>query len=69
MYFDDPKGSALLKQFVREYKAKHNEYRRTSATRVLQLRVYKAAVEKAAGAPSAGPRRRRSSRRSRGSKI
>ncbi len=26
MYFDDPKGSALLKQFVREYKAKHNEY-------------------------------------------
>ncbi|HWN53649.1 MAG TPA: ABC transporter substrate-binding protein, partial [Methylomirabilota bacterium] len=26
MYFDDPKGSALLKQFVREYKAKYNEY-------------------------------------------
>ncbi len=26
MYFDDPKGSPLLKQFVREYKAKHNEY-------------------------------------------
>jgi len=25
MYFDDPKGSPLLKQFVREYKAKHNE--------------------------------------------
>src|SRR5207247_1619193 len=26
MYFDDPKGSPLLKQFVREYKAKYNEY-------------------------------------------
>src|SRR5437899_7125032 len=26
MYFDDPKGSALLKQFVPEYKAKYNEY-------------------------------------------
>src|SRR5262249_22669087 len=26
MYFDDPKGSALLKQFVRDYKAKYNEY-------------------------------------------
>jgi branched-chain amino acid transport system substrate-binding protein len=26
MYFDDPKGSPLLKQFTREYKAKHGEY-------------------------------------------
>jgi branched-chain amino acid transport system substrate-binding protein len=26
MYFDDPGGSALLKQFVREYKAKYGEY-------------------------------------------
>jgi len=26
MYFDDPKGSPLLKQFVREYKAKYAEY-------------------------------------------
>src|SRR5436853_6830779 len=26
MYFDDPKGSPLLKQFVREYKARYNEY-------------------------------------------
>ncbi|HET8578607.1 MAG TPA: ABC transporter substrate-binding protein [Methylomirabilota bacterium] len=26
MYFEDPKGSPLLKQFVREYKAKYNEY-------------------------------------------
>src|SRR6266704_1316207 len=26
MYFDDPTGSPLLKQFVREYKAKYNEY-------------------------------------------
>src|SRR5262245_20932592 len=25
MYFDDPKGSPLLKQFVREYKAKYND--------------------------------------------
>jgi branched-chain amino acid transport system substrate-binding protein len=26
LYFDDPKGSPLLKQFAREYKAKYNEY-------------------------------------------
>ena len=38
MYFDDPKGSALLKQFVREYKAKYNEYPPYECDHALLLR-------------------------------
>jgi branched-chain amino acid transport system substrate-binding protein len=48
MYFDDPKGSALLKQFVREYKAKHNEYPPYECDHAyFCAESYKAAVEKA----------------------
>src|SRR3989338_6303387 len=49
MYFDDPKGSALLKQFVREYKAKYNEYPPYECDHAyFCAESYKAAVEKAA---------------------
>lgn len=49
MYFDDPKGSALLKRFVREYKAKHNEYPPYECDHAyFCAESYKAAVEKAA---------------------
>ncbi|MGH7268779.1 MAG: ABC transporter substrate-binding protein [Candidatus Rokuibacteriota bacterium] len=48
MYFDDPKGSALLKQFVREYKAKHNEYPPYECDHAyFCVESWKAAVEKA----------------------
>jgi branched-chain amino acid transport system substrate-binding protein len=48
MYFDDPKGSALLKQFVREYKAKYNEYPPYECDHAyFCAESYKAAVEKA----------------------
>jgi branched-chain amino acid transport system substrate-binding protein len=50
MYFDDPKGSPLLKQFVMEYKAKHNEYPPYECDHAyFCMESYKAAVEKAAG--------------------
>jgi branched-chain amino acid transport system substrate-binding protein len=50
MYFDDPKGSPLLKQFVAEYKAKHNEYPPYECDHAyFCVESYKAAVEKAAG--------------------
>jgi branched-chain amino acid transport system substrate-binding protein len=50
MYFDDPKGSALLKQFVREYKAKHNEYPPYECDHAyFCAESWKAAVEKAYG--------------------
>jgi branched-chain amino acid transport system substrate-binding protein len=50
MYFDDPKGSPLLKQFVTEYKAKHNEYPPYECDHAyFCMESYKAAVEKAAG--------------------
>ena len=50
MYFDDPKGSPLLKQFVAEYKAKHNEYPAYECDHAyFCVESYKAAVEKAAG--------------------
>ncbi|MGH7319627.1 MAG: ABC transporter substrate-binding protein [Candidatus Rokuibacteriota bacterium] len=53
MYFDDPKGSALLKQFVQEYKAKHNEYPPYESDHAyFCVESYKAAVEKAY--PAAG---------------
>jgi len=56
MYFDDPKGSALLKQFVREYKAKHNEYPPYECDHAyFNAESYKAAVEKAAGAAKRWP--------------
>src|SRR5438046_6299806 len=49
MHFDDPKGSPLLKQFVREYKAKHNEYPPYECDHAFfNAESYKAAVEKAA---------------------
>ena len=48
MYFDDPKGSALLKQFVREYKTKYNEYPPYECDHAyFCAESYKAAVEKA----------------------
>ena len=48
MYFDDPKGSALLKQFVQEYKTKHNEYPPYECDHAyFCVESYKAAVEKA----------------------
>ena len=47
MYFDDPKGSALLKQFVREYKAKYNEYPPYECDHAyFNIESYKVAVEK-----------------------
>ena len=47
MYFDDPKGSALLKQFVQEYKAKHNEYPAYECDHAyFCVESHKAAVEK-----------------------
>jgi branched-chain amino acid transport system substrate-binding protein len=51
MYFDDPKGTALLKQFVREYKAKYNEYPPYECDHgYFCAESWRAAVEKAAGA-------------------
>ena len=48
MYFEDPKGSALLKQFVREYHAKHKEYPAYESDHAyFCVESYKAAVEKA----------------------
>src|SRR5262245_19424602 len=48
MYFDDPKGSALLRQFTQEYKAKHNEYPAYESDHAyFCVESYKAAVEKA----------------------
>ena len=48
MYFDDPRGSALLKQFVREYKAKYNEYPPYECDHAyFCAESYKGAVEKA----------------------
>ena len=48
MYFDDPKGSPLLKQFVREYKAKYNEYPPYECDHAyFNAESYKGAVEKA----------------------
>jgi branched-chain amino acid transport system substrate-binding protein len=48
MYFDDPKGSLLLKQFVREYRAKYNEYPAYECDHAyFCVESYRAAVEKA----------------------
>ena len=51
MYFDDPKGSRLLQQFVRDYKAKYSEYPPYECDHAyFCVESYKAAVEKASGA-------------------
>ncbi len=51
MYFDDPKGSPLLRQFVQEYKAKHGEYPAYECDHAyFCVESYRAAVEKAAQA-------------------
>ncbi|HKZ05616.1 MAG TPA: ABC transporter substrate-binding protein [Methylomirabilota bacterium] len=56
MYFDDPRGSALLKQFVREYKAKHGEYPPYECDHAyFCAESYKAAVEKAYAASRQWP--------------
>jgi branched-chain amino acid transport system substrate-binding protein len=56
MYFDDPKGSPLLKQFVREYKAKYNEYPAYESDHAyFNIESYKAAVEKAYAATGKWP--------------
>lgn len=56
MYFDDPKGSPLLKQFVREYKAKHNEYPPYECDHAyFCVESYRAAVEKARGTGAGWP--------------
>jgi branched-chain amino acid transport system substrate-binding protein len=56
MYFDDPKGSPLLKQFVREYKQKHNEYPPYECDHgYFCAESWRAAVEKAAGPGRAWP--------------
>src|SRR6185503_1956311 len=56
MYFDDPKGSALLKQFVREYKAKYNEYPPYECDHAyFNAESYKGAVEKAYAAVGKWP--------------
>src|SRR5229473_3031969 len=56
MYFDDPKGSPLLKQFVREYKAKYNEYPPYECDHAyFNIESYKVAVEKAYAATKKWP--------------
>src|SRR5258707_952052 len=48
MYFDDPKGSPLLKQFVRDYKTKYDGYPPYECDHAyFNIESYKAAVEKA----------------------
>ena len=70
MYFDDPKASPLLKQFVQEYKAKHNEYPAYECDHAyFCVESYKAAVEKAyAGVEPVAVQGARSSRRWRASR-
>jgi branched-chain amino acid transport system substrate-binding protein len=49
MYFDDPKGSALLRRFVHEYKTRHGEYPPYECDHAyFCAESYKAAVERAA---------------------
>src|SRR5262249_45785590 len=56
MYFDDPKGSPLLKQFVREYKAKYSEYPAYESDHAyFCAESYKAAVEKTYAATGQWP--------------
>ncbi len=47
-YFDDPKGSPLLKEFVKDFKAKYNEYPPYETDHAYFVaEAYRAAVEKA----------------------
>jgi branched-chain amino acid transport system substrate-binding protein len=56
MYFDDPNGSPLLKQFVGDYRAKHNEYPAYECDHAyFCAEVYKAGVERAYQAANAWP--------------
>src|SRR5262249_44642773 len=56
MYFDDPKGSPLLKQFVKEYKAKYNEYPPYECDHAyFNAESYKVGVEKAYAAAGQSP--------------
>src|SRR5262252_2835702 len=56
MYFDDPKASPLLKQFVREYKTKYDEYPPYECDHAFfNAESYKIAVEKAAGSAKKWP--------------
>jgi branched-chain amino acid transport system substrate-binding protein len=56
MYFDDPRGSLLLKQFVREYKAKYDGYPAYECDHAyFCAESYKAAVEKAYAASGQWP--------------
>src|SRR3989441_10827057 len=58
MYFDDPKGSALLKRFVREYKARHGEYPPYECDHAyFCAESYRAAVEKAAAGSREWPQK------------
>lgn len=51
MYFEQPNASALLKEFVRDYHQKHNDWPHFESDRAyFTVAAYKAAVEKAAGA-------------------
>jgi branched-chain amino acid transport system substrate-binding protein len=56
MYFNDAQASPLLKAFVRDYKAKHNEYPPYECDHAyFTLEAYKAAVEKAYQAANEWP--------------
>lgn len=56
MYFDDPKGSALLKEFVKDYRAKYNEYPAYECDHAyFAAEAYKAAVEKASKSSGGWP--------------
>src|SRR5256885_9618479 len=56
MYFHDPKGSPLLKQFVREHKARYNEDPPDECDPAyFCAESYKAAVEKAAAGGTTWP--------------
>src|SRR5437867_2345485 len=60
MYFDDPGGNALLKQFVREYKAKYNEYPPYECDHAyFCAESYRAAVEKVYAAGGQWPSKAR----------
>ncbi len=56
MYFDDPKASPLLKQFVADYRSKYNEYPAYECDHAFFCaEAYKAGVEKASRAANEWP--------------
>jgi len=66
MYFDDPKASPLLKQFVHEYKARYNEYPPYECDHAFFNASPTRSRSRRPPAPArSGRTRRRSSRRSR----